>query len=68
MAGTKYPESEKSFRQTLSFRKPTCRGFFVDIDGVNERVIVRFDPSSVSEELAEWKNTLPEYYDEDYAP
>ncbi len=68
MAGTKYPDSEKSFRQTLSFRKPTRRGFFVDIDGENERVIVRFDASSLSEELAEWKNTLPEHYDEDYVP
>ncbi|MBR0256495.1 MAG: hypothetical protein IJQ58_02050 [Synergistaceae bacterium] len=44
------------------------RGFFVDIDSVNERVIVRFDPSSVSEELAEWKNTFPKHYDEDYLP
>ncbi len=59
MAGTKYPESEKSFRQTLSFKKPTRRGFFVDIDGVNERVIVRFDSSIVSEELAEWKKYPP---------
>lgn len=66
-AGTKYPVSEKSFRQTLSYRTPTRRGFFVDIDGNNKRVTVRFDPSSIGDELADWKACLPEY-DEDYVP
>lgn len=67
LSGTKYPISEKSFRQTLSYRSPTCRGFFVDIDSGNERVTVRFDPSSIDSELADWRDTLHEY-DEDYVP
>ena len=66
-AGIKYPDSEKSFRQTLSYRASTRRGFFVDIDTENQRVTVRFDPSGVSDELSDWKDNLPEY-DEDYVP
>ena len=47
LAGTKYPDSEKSFRQTLSYRAPTRRGFFVDIDTENQRVTIRFDSSNI---------------------
>ena len=60
-AGTKYPEGEKSFRQTLSYRSPTSRGFFVDIDAENQRVIVSFDPSSIDDELSDWRDSLPRY-------
>ena len=71
-AGRKYPESEKSFRQTLSFMKPTSRGFFIDIDDANKRIVVKFDPSRISDELADWKNALIANerinYDEDYTP
>ena len=71
-AGTKYPESEKSFRQTLSYKNPTARGFFVDIDNANKRVIVRFDPSKIDDECIVWKNSLAENgmieYDKDYMP
>lgn len=66
-AGTKYPAGEKSFRQTLSYRSPTNRGFFVDIDAGNERVIVSFDPSSIDGELSDWRASLPRY-DKDYVP
>ncbi|MBQ6111564.1 MAG: MvaI/BcnI restriction endonuclease family protein [Synergistaceae bacterium] len=66
-AGKKYSPNEKSFRQTLSYRQPTRRGFFVDIDSVNERVTVRFEPSVIGDELSDWKMKLPEY-DEDYVP
>ncbi|MBQ6111202.1 MAG: hypothetical protein IJL01_02285, partial [Synergistaceae bacterium] len=52
---------------TLSYRAPTRRGFFVDIDTENQRVTVRFDLSGVSDELSDWKDNLPEY-DEDYVP
>ena len=40
-AGTRYPADERSFRQTLSYRKPTSRGFFADIDDANRRVVVK---------------------------
>ena len=66
-AGTKYTDNEKSFRQPLSYRRPTRRGFFVDIDSDNERVVVRFAPSCIDDELSKWRSSLPEY-DEDYVP
>ena len=66
-AGIKYPDSEKSFRQTVRYGQATSRGLFVDIDGDNRRVVVRFDPSEISSELVGWKNGLAEY-DADYLP
>ena len=39
-AGKKYPQNEKSFRQTLSYRRPTLRGFY----GVKlENIFIDFD-------------------------
>ena len=71
-AGKKYPEDEKSFRQTLSYQSPTARGFFVDVDDENRRITVRFDSSKISENLSDWKNFLLQSgkidYDEDYIP
>ena len=71
-AGKKYPEDEKSFRQTLSYRTPTGRGFFVDIDDHNRRIFVSFDPANIAEKFSDWKNSLIDSgkidYDEDYTP
>lgn len=71
-AGKKYPENEKSFRQTLSYRQPTLRGFFVDVDDENERIIVKFSPETIGNEVNDWKNELIENgkieYDKDYMP
>ena len=71
-AGKKYPVGTKSFRQTLSYRNPTRRGFFVDVDDANRRIVVRFDASLIHDELAGWRNSLAENgmmnYDEDYTP
>ncbi|MBQ7559984.1 MAG: hypothetical protein IJT20_07035 [Synergistaceae bacterium] len=71
-AGKKYPENEKSFRQTLSYRQPTLRGFFVDVDDENERIIVNFSPEIIGNEVNDWKNELIENgkieYDKDYMP
>lgn len=70
-AGKKYPDDEKSFRQTLSYHKPTRRGFFIDID-TNKRVVVRFDHSKISDDLVDWRNALTAKgminYDDDYTP
>ena len=52
-AGKKYPEDEKSFRQTLSYRTPTGRGFFVDIDNHNRRIFVSFDPANIAEKFSD---------------
>ena len=51
----------------MRYGQATSQGFFVDIDGDNRRVVVRFDPSEISSELVGWKNGLAEY-DADYLP
>lgn len=66
-AGTKYPNSEKSFRQTVRYGQATSRGFMIDIDDENRRVVVRFSPFRIDDELADWRDKLPEY-DDDYVP
>ena len=52
-AGVKYPETEKSFRQTFG-GKHTNRGFFLKVDRTNKKVIVSFDYNKVSQEHKEW--------------
>ena len=52
--------------------QPTLRGFFVDIDSKNERVIIKFDPNTIGDEAIDWKNELIKNcrlkYDKDYIP
>ena len=52
--------------------KPTSRGFFIDIDNDNERIVIRFDSSTIGDELTDWKNDLIAHnkieYDNDYIP
>lgn len=71
-AGINYPESEKSFRQTLSYNNRTIRGFDIDIDEENHKVIVNFDFDKIDKSLYEWKETLIERnsirLDERYIP
>ena len=52
-AGTRYPNDEKSFRQTIN-SVGTDRGFKLKIDNENERLIVSFDSSAVDAKHAEW--------------
>ena len=51
-AGDRYPESEKSFRQTMNGQTHTDRGFIVKREG--EVLRVSFDASRVSERHSEW--------------
>ena len=68
-AGIKYPDNEKSFRQTLCYMRPTMRGFFVDIDSKNERVTINFDSDKIGQDAEDWKNELIKMkYDKDYMP
>lgn len=71
-AGIKYPESERSFRQTLSYKNRTIRGFDIDIDEENNKIIVNFDFDTIDKSLYEWKETLIERnsvkLDERYIP
>lgn len=47
-AGTKYPETEMSFRQTLNSLYRTDRGFGLFVDHEEEKLVVSFDASAVS--------------------
>ncbi|MFT6217397.1 MAG: hypothetical protein ACJA2Y_000648 [Cycloclasticus pugetii] len=46
-AGGKYPESEKSFRQTISARSYSNRGFIVKVNRQEQKVIVDFDDNKI---------------------
>lgn len=57
-AGKSYPISERSFRQTLSYHNPTVRGFDLDIDETNNKIIVTFNINNISTELQDYKQFL----------
>ena len=46
-AGEKYPDSEKSFRQTISGKKYSDRGFTVKVDREEGKIFISFDASKV---------------------
>ncbi|RZL41892.1 MAG: MvaI/BcnI restriction endonuclease family protein, partial [Pedobacter sp.] len=53
-AGKKYSDNETSFRQTIHGKAPSDRGFMVKIDRENQKVLISFDSSKVSEKHSEW--------------
>ena len=53
-AGTRYPSNEMSFRQTISGKDYSDRGFKVVIDRSSRKVLISFDSSNVSERHSEW--------------
>ncbi len=53
-AGTRYPESEMSFRQTIHGLSRSDRGFKVIIDKQNRKVLISFDYNSVHERHHSW--------------
>ena len=55
-AGNKYPENEMSFRSTIHGLKSSDRGFVVKIDRVNQKVLVSFDNSKISNKHLNWQN------------
>lgn len=57
-AGTQYPNDEKSFRQTLSYHNPTARGFDLDVDENNRKIVVTFDINKISNDLTDYKDYL----------
>lgn len=57
-AGKRYDENEKSFRQTLSYHNPTIRGFDLDIDEAEKKVLVTFNMDLIDTALNQWKNIL----------
>lgn len=57
-AGKKYPESERSFRQTISAISRSDRGFKVILDKESQKVLVSFDSSAVSERHRDWLESV----------
>jgi hypothetical protein len=57
-AGTKYPENEMSFRQTIPGTSGTDRGFKVKVNHDSEKVLISFDSKSVSREHAKWLESV----------
>ena len=53
-AGTKYPDDEKSFRQTIHANSSSDRGFMVKIDRKDRKILISFDHSKVAERHADW--------------
>lgn len=54
-AGLKYPETEMSFRQTINGLIRTDRGFGLEVDYKNRKVVISFDANAVHERHKEWK-------------
>lgn len=53
-AGKKYPETEMSFRQTISTQGRSDRGFMVKIDWKQEKILISYDSSTVAGRHREW--------------
>lgn len=53
-AGQKYAAHEKSFRQTINALERSDRGFKVVIDRTEQKVLISFDASAVSEKHQGW--------------
>jgi len=58
LAGINYPASEMSFRQTIHGLERSDRGFRVEIDKGNRKVLISFDAGKVNSRHAEWLETV----------
>ena len=59
-AGTKYPVTERSFRQTINCNTRSDRGFMVQVERDAERLSVSFDAKKVSEKHKNWLKSVEE--------
>lgn len=59
-AGLKHPETEKSFRQTINGLNRTDRGFGLEVDCKNRKVVISFDAKNVHERHSVWKDSVLE--------
>jgi len=57
-AGSKYPENEMSFRQTIHGNSPSERGFLVKIDREEKKILISFDHTKVVEKHTDWLNEV----------
>lgn len=65
LAGLKYPETERSFRQTLNGKCFTDRGFKVVVNRDEQRVEIVFDRTKCSEIHSEWLTQVEELTNSD---
>ena len=57
-AGSKYPETEMSFRQTIYCKRYSDRGFTVKLDRAEERIVINFDATKVDSRHADWLKSV----------
>jgi len=60
LAGSKYPDSEMSFRQTIYCKRFSDRGFTVKLDRKKEKIVINFDASKVDNRHSDWLNSVSE--------
>ena len=58
LAGTKYPDSEMSFRQTISGVNYSDRGFKVLVDRKERKILISFNSNFVSGIHTDWLNSV----------
>lgn len=59
-AGSKYPVNEMSFRQTISGKARSDRGFVVVVDNTQRKILISFDATAVAEKHASWLSSVNE--------
>lgn len=57
-AGINYPKDEKSFRQTISTKIISDRGFSVNVNHIDKKIEINFDINHISEKHNNWKQYL----------
>lgn len=58
LAGLTYPDDEMSFRQTIHGLARSDRGFKIEIDQDNRKVLISFDASEVDSRHSDWLETV----------
>lgn len=57
-AGAKYPENEMSFRQTISGRGRSDRGFMVVINRKERKILISFNSKTVADRHSTWLKSV----------
>ena len=60
LAGSKYPDTEMSFRQTIYCKRFSDRGFTVRLDRKEEKIVINFDALQVDDRHSDWLNSVQE--------
>lgn len=58
LAGSRYPLDEMSFRQTIHGLERSDRGFMVEVDRANRKVLISFDASKVDPRHSDWLDSV----------